>query len=177
MKYKQPVAGSITSFFSHSNTDPFADGTYNYFCTNRYRAGHKGTDFGAGNGTSIKAGATGIIEVVKNNCEPHDNTCPNQMGDQCNGGFGNYVRVRHSNNARTYYAHMKSTSVTANQTVYTYTTLGLVGSSGNSSGCHLHFEIRYPDINASSAVDPFYGPCNWITQSLWNGPQPIGMDE
>lgn len=174
VKYQPPVGGSPSSFFSHSNTNPYADGTYNYYCNNQGRSGHKGTDFAKPLSTSIYSGALGVVEYFNNNCTPRD-SCPNQPENTCGSGFGNYVRVRHANDSRTYYAHMSQTNVSSSQTVHKYTVLGYVGSTGSSTGCHLHFEIRYPDTSSSNAVDPYYGPCNWITQTLWEGIQPLGL--
>jgi len=176
VKYQRPTGGSITSFFSHSNTIPSNDGPYNYYCTNQGRSGHRGTDFSNPLNTAIRSGASGVVEFFNNTCTP-TNSCPNQPGDTCGSGFGNYVRVRHTNNTRTYYAHMSQTNVATSQNVYKSTTIGYVGSTGSSTGCHLHFEIRYPDTNSSNAVDPYYGPCNWITQSLWEGAQPQNYDQ
>jgi murein DD-endopeptidase MepM/ murein hydrolase activator NlpD len=174
VKYQPPVGGSPSSFFSHSNTDPYADGPYNYYCNYQGRWGHRGNDFAKPLSTPIYSGATGVVEYYNNGCTPRD-SCPYQPGNSCGSGFGNYVRVRHTNNARTYYAHMSQTNVTTSQYVYRSTVLGYIGSTGSSTGCHLHFEIRYPDTSSINAVDPYYGPCNWITQSLWEGPQPLSL--
>ena len=59
-----------------------------------------------------------------------------------NGGFGNYVVIAHSNGTQTLYGHMASVTVGAGQFVGQGEKIGYVGSSGNSSGPHVHFEIR-----------------------------------
>lgn len=56
-------------------------------------------------------------------------------------GYGNYVKIRHSNGIVTAYAHLNSISVVNGQTVSRGQQVGLIGSTGNSSGPHLHFEV------------------------------------
>ncbi len=64
--------------------------------------------------------------------------------------YGNYVVIDHGDGSKTLYAHMSSRSVSAGQTVYQGQAIGVTGSTGNSTGPHLHFEIM---INGSN-VDP-----------------------
>ena len=64
--------------------------------------------------------------------------------------YGNYVVVSHSDGTSTLYAHMSSRSVSVGQSVSQGQELGKVGSTGSSTGNHLHFEIR---VNGSR-VDP-----------------------
>lgn len=59
------------------------------------------------------------------------------------GGYGNYVRIRHNiNGDETLYAHLRSVGVKPNQQVYAGQAIGVMGSTGNSTGVHLHFEVR-----------------------------------
>lgn len=58
------------------------------------------------------------------------------------GGYGNLVKIRHSNGYETWYAHMSSFSVSSGQTVYQGQQVGAIGATGNASGPHLHFEMR-----------------------------------
>ncbi|MBI4616078.1 MAG: M23 family metallopeptidase [Planctomycetes bacterium] len=58
------------------------------------------------------------------------------------GGYGNLVRLDHGNGYQTYYAHQSSMAVRVGQGVETGQTIGYVGSTGNSTGPHVHFEIR-----------------------------------
>jgi murein DD-endopeptidase MepM/ murein hydrolase activator NlpD len=58
------------------------------------------------------------------------------------GGYGNLVRVRHGNGYETYYAHFSSFEVGCGQAVYQGQVLGYCGSTGWSTGPHLHYEIR-----------------------------------
>lgn len=56
------------------------------------------------------------------------------------GGFGNYIVIRHGDGTRTLYAHLSSRSVSEGQQVSQGQTIGVMGTTGNSSGVHLHFE-------------------------------------
>ena len=71
------------------------------------------------------------------------------------GGYGNLVIVRHYNGLETYYAHLKQMNVYANQKVRAGDFLGLGGSTGRSTGPHLHFELRFYGfaLNPASVID------------------------
>ena len=68
-----------------------------------------------------------------------------------NGGYGNVVYIDHGNGYQTRYAHQKSLSVKVGQKVTKGQTLGYMGTTGNSTGNHLHFEIR----KNGSTIDPY----------------------
>ncbi|OEF97834.1 peptidoglycan DD-metalloendopeptidase family protein [Desulfuribacillus alkaliarsenatis] len=72
-----------------------------------------------------------------------------------NGGYGNLIRVAHTSSMQTYYAHLSSINVRVGQTVNKGEVIGRVGSTGQSTGPHLHFEVR---LNGSP-VNPmnYYG--------------------
>ncbi|WP_368860585.1 M23 family metallopeptidase [Streptomyces sp. RK75] len=97
---------------------------------------HTGVDFSAASGTPVKSVAAG--EVVA-------------AGD--GGAYGNQVVVRHADGKYTQYGHLSSLSVQVGQQVGAGTQLGLSGSTGNSTGPHLHFEVRTTP-NYGSDVDP-----------------------
>ncbi len=59
-----------------------------------------------------------------------------------NGGYGNYVVIKHSNGVQTLYAHMSSLSVGVGDHVSQGAVIGAMGSTGKSTGTHLHFEVR-----------------------------------
>lgn len=129
--------------------------------------GWKGMDDGD---VYVRAAEGGTI-VVKSDGE-NDRNC--EFGESLTT-YGNYVALEHSDGSITYYFHMKEGSVTAKQeyeTVKAGEYLGIVGSSGNSTGPHLHFEVQ--DENGS-VLDPFQnGPCNRPTGvgSLWANEEP-----
>lgn len=86
---------------------------------------HLGIDIGAAGGTAIKATASGTIKYA----------------GWC-GGYGNLVIIDHGNGVETYYGHCSRIYVSKGNTVEAGDTIAAVGSTGNSTGNHLHFEIR-----------------------------------
>lgn len=78
---------------------------------------------------------------------PHD---VEQAG--LNGGYGRYVRIDHGNGYKTAYGHMSGLAVAAGQQVIKGEIIGFVGSSGYSTGPHLHYEV----LVDGSYVDPSY---------------------
>jgi murein DD-endopeptidase MepM/ murein hydrolase activator NlpD len=94
---------------------------------------HEGIDIGVGYRTPIHAAAAGVV-----------------VWAGWLGGYGNLVVVDHGNGLATAYAHASAILVAVGQQVAQGETISLVGSTGNSSGPHLHFEVRVNGI----AVDP-----------------------
>ena len=89
---------------------------------------HKGVDFAAPIGTPVYAGGNGVIEMVG-----------------VNGGYGKYIRIRHNNEYKTAYAHLSSyrKGISKGVRVNQGEVIGYVGSTGRSTGPHLHYEIIY----------------------------------
>lgn len=106
---------------------------YRYLELYGYTRLHAGTDIGAQYGAEVTAAAAGNVTIAT-----------------YGGGYGNYVMISHADGSATLYGHMSSLAVSAGQTVNQGDVIGYVGSTGNSTGPHLHFEVR---INGS-AVDP-----------------------
>ncbi len=100
-------------------------------------ANHKGIDLAASSGTPICAGADGIVIYA-------------QFGNYPYGGYGNVVVIRHSSTLISLYGHCSKLLVAPGQTVQKGQLIALVGSTGNSTGNHCHFEIR---VNGT-AVNP-----------------------
>ncbi len=73
-------------------------------------------------------------------------------------GYGNWVRVAHANGESTIYAHLQSLAVKVGQTVDQGALLGLLGTSGNSTGPHLHFEER----NSQGVLWPWFGGKSFV---------------
>lgn len=90
--------------------------------------GFNGVDIGARTGTSIFASAAGTVLIAR--------------ASGWNGGLGSYVVIEHDNGVQTLYAHMSKVLVSAGETVGQGGTIGKVGSTGQSTGPHLHFEVR-----------------------------------
>ncbi|MXP10675.1 M23 family metallopeptidase [Pseudoblastomonas halimionae] len=97
------------------------------------RRAHTGIDLAAPTGTPIYATADGIVESASRR-----------------GGYGLMVQLDHGGDLETRYAHMSRMSVAAGERVTKGQLIGYVGSTGNSTGPHLHYEVRV----ANAPVDP-----------------------
>ncbi len=93
----------------------------------RFRRNHYGTDIKVYVGDTIRAAFSGKVRVV----------------DYEGKGYGKYVIIRHPNGLETLYGHMSKQLVQPNQTVKAGEPVGLGGSTGRSTGSHLHFETRF----------------------------------
>lgn len=89
---------------------------------------HNGTDVGAPGGTPILAAADGTVTIANGI-------------DSWGGGYGYHIKIRHNDTFETLYAHCSSICVTAGQEVKQGEVIGYVGTTGNSTGNHLHFEV------------------------------------
>ena len=107
-----PTSGTITS--RYGSNDSVRDHT------------HAGIDIGAPKGTPIKAAAAGTVTYSGN----------------ANDGYGYYVVISHGNGVQTLYAHCSKLLVKKGQKVSQGELIAKVGSTGNSTGNHLHFEVR-----------------------------------
>lgn len=102
---------------------------------------HQGIDISASGiyGHAIRAAKSGVVTSSSNSCS-HVNSGKNRCS--CNGGMGNYVIINHGDGTQTRYLHMIQGSAIASGTRVTQgQTIGKVGSSGDSSGAHLHFDM------------------------------------
>ena len=112
-----PESFTITSRFGYRE-DPFT-GEISY---------HSGTDIGAPGGTPILASADGTVTIAN-------------AIDSWGGGYGYHIKIRHNDTYETLYAHCSSICVTVGQKVKQGEVIGYVGTTGNSTGNHLHFEV------------------------------------
>lgn len=94
---------------------------------------HKGIDLPASTGTPIRATADGVVGKA-----------------DWFGGYGLYVQLEHGANMETRYGHMSRIAVAEGQSVHKGDIIGYVGSTGRSTGPHLHYEVRI----AGEAVNP-----------------------
>ncbi len=90
--------------------------------------GYNAVDFASGVGTAIRAAAAGEVIVSKST--------------GWNGGYGQYIVVKHANGSQTLYAHLSSNSVGVGASVSAGQVIGAMGNTGKSTGPHLHFEVR-----------------------------------
>ena len=119
-----PAGWDTLSSLYGTRTDPFTGRPGN----------HTGIDIPASKNTEIYASKSGVVITSTYN----------------SGGYGNYVVVSHSDGTSTLYAHMNKRNATVGQTVSQGDVIGYVGTTGRSTGNHLHFEVR---VNGSR-VDP-----------------------
>lgn len=94
---------------------------------------HTGMDIASNQGTAVYASDGGTVTLAG-----------------WNGGYGNCIMIDHGNGYVTLYGHLSSISVSEGQTVSQGNTIGAVGSTGNSTGPHLHFEV----LQNGTRIDP-----------------------
>ncbi|MWV26513.1 peptidoglycan DD-metalloendopeptidase family protein [Erythrobacter sp. GH3-10] len=99
----------------------------------RQRRQHNGVDLAAPRGTPVYATADGMVEMA-----------------QYYGSYGNYVQIGHGGDVETRYAHLSSYTVQDGEQVRKGDLIGYVGSTGRSTGPHLHYEVRV----SSEPVNP-----------------------
>jgi murein DD-endopeptidase MepM/ murein hydrolase activator NlpD len=119
---RRPVGGPITSPFG-PRVHPVTGA----------RSMHDGTDFGVPCGTPVHAAGDGVV-----------------VSRRFSGAYGNQVVVRHADGLETSYNHLASQSVSVGERVSTSSIVGQVGSTGLSTGCHLHFMASH----GGRPVDP-----------------------
>ena len=102
----------------------------------RRRHPHKGVDIGLNTGDAVYAAFDGVVRIA--------------MPTRMSGGYGNVVVIRHVNGLETYYGHLSKYLVKPGDIVKAGEQIGYGGSTGRSSGPHLHFETRY----MGQAFDP-----------------------
>jgi murein DD-endopeptidase MepM/ murein hydrolase activator NlpD len=110
-----PRISSFTSFFGY-RSNPFD------FSGNEF---HPGIDFSGKVGDPVKCTANGTVEFTGSA-----------------GGYGNCIRIKHINNIETVYGHLSRINVRQGQKVSVGDVIGKVGSTGRSTGPHLHYEVR-----------------------------------
>lgn len=111
---------------------------------------HSGIDYGCPKGTPILASNDGVVV----------------FSDFDNSGFGHLVTIQHNDGNATLYAHLSSRSVVLRQKVQQGEVIGYSGSTGNSTGPHLHFEARRQWNKWDSHFDPMLLPLVCIDDSI-----------
>ncbi|MER5555352.1 LysM peptidoglycan-binding domain-containing M23 family metallopeptidase [Streptomyces sp. NPDC002793] len=141
---EETAAKTTDSGASESDSSGWATPVENANVTTQYRASgaswssgyHTGSDFQAASGTGVRSIGPGTV-----------------VSAGWSGSYGNEVVVQHSDGMYSQYAHLSSLGVSAGQSVTGGQQLGLSGSTGNSTGPHLHFEVR-TGPSYGSDVDP-----------------------
>lgn len=122
-KYKSPLFGIITSKYGYRDHPIIEDASF-----------HTGLDIAAKSGTAISAFADGtVVESGKNKT------------------YGNYLLIEHKNGIRSFYGHNSRLSVKKGQRVKLGQKVAEVGSTGMSTGPHLHFEVRKGTVRLDPA--------------------------
>jgi murein DD-endopeptidase MepM/ murein hydrolase activator NlpD len=116
------------------------------FGESRSYESHGGIDIGASMGTAIYAANSGTVVSSNNSCN-HVSSGGNWC--DCGGGYGNFVWILHDNGYETIYGHMTTTAVSTGDRVSAGQLIGYVGSSGWSTGPHLHFELRIGGVKSN----------------------------
>ena len=174
----RPVAcdDCIANWFYFDN-DGGADGSQDWSCASSSYNGHKGTDLSLRGGLAaidtghdVVAAADGVVERSQ---DGFFDRCTRCSGDSCGTsfgfGYGNHVVIRHGER-RVVYAHLRtgSVSVAEGDTVSCGQSIGQIGSSGCTTGAHVHVEVRPPTGGSARAFDPYEGACSPIASSAWN---------
>lgn len=125
-----PSPGSQPTRFANLRAEPQGYYMRPIFFGRRSRGihGYNGIDLANSCGSPVMASAPGTIIIVRSS--------------GWNGGYGKYIVVTHSNGSQTLYAHLSSILASVGQFVAQGSQIGTIGSTGNSTGCHVHFEIR-----------------------------------
>ncbi|MBX4215506.1 peptidoglycan DD-metalloendopeptidase family protein [Candidatus Parcubacteria bacterium] len=129
---KQSPTLSLPTSRLRGTGGPSYDGYYLRPIVGGYRSqglhGYNGVDLAAPLGSAVLAAAAGNVIVARSG--------------GWNGGYGNYVVIEHENGTQTLYAHLLRLNVSAGATVARGELIGALGSTGKSTGPHLHFEVR-----------------------------------
>ena len=126
-----------------------SDGSFGWPCPGHYyissgfgsRWGttHKGIDIAQNQGAAVVASRSGTVIKANSSCTHNYG----KSGNCCGNGYGNYVILQHDDATySTLYGHMASITVSVGEYVSKGQTIGYVGSTGWSTGYHLHFEVR-----------------------------------
>jgi murein DD-endopeptidase MepM/ murein hydrolase activator NlpD len=110
--------------------------TNHYLSGNDYWSGHLGIDIAAADGAPLYAADSGMVVY----------------SGSIGGGYGLMIMIDHGNGYHSLYAHLSQSNVKCGQSVSQGQSIGLTGNSGNSTGPHLHFEVR---LNGGF-VNPWY---------------------
>lgn len=156
-----------TAYYDHGAGSALDD----WNCGSVTYNGHTGNDFGVGSwsgmdaGRDVTAAADGVVVSA------HDGEFDRCSTGSC--GASNNITIEHADGKRTYYTHLKkwSVQVVVGETVVCGQKLGEVGSSGNSTGPHIHFGAY---TSGGSIRDPFSGSCSsstsyWTSQGSYRG--------
>lgn len=103
---------------------------YDYYMKHFGLPGHEGIDYGDREGAPVFAAAGGVVKLIARDDGKHP--------------YGNHIRITHPDGYETIYAHLRgfSTELIVGSVVYAGRQIGMMGSTGNSTGPHLHFTLK-----------------------------------
>jgi len=133
LEHSAKTVGGVTfnwPTYNHSITSYYGNRVHPVYGTVKF---HSGIDIGAGYGDTIMAAAAGTVITVSE---------PVEGQNKGGSGYGNYCIIDHGNGYSTLYGHARDIYVYNGQYVYAGQAIGEVGSTGTSTGAHLHFEVR-----------------------------------
>jgi len=147
-------------YFARGGVAKPIDGGYRHSGWGSY-AGHSGIDYAAPTGTNVRAFMAGLVNAVKH----------------LTYSYGRHVRISHDDGLESIYAHLNQTLVRTGDRVVAGTRIGTVGSTGNSTGPHLHFEIRanggavnpVPYLSGAKSIaggGPLAGVAQWVSDMM-----------
>ena len=116
---------------------------------------HNGIDFGCARGTNVLAAAEGVVE----------------RADFDEQGYGFYIQIAHADGLTSVYAHLGQIRVQPHTTVQAGQLIGQSGNTGNSTGPHLHFEIRKKGMEKNG----YWGAVDPRPLIAWPGAAPAGV--
>jgi murein DD-endopeptidase MepM/ murein hydrolase activator NlpD len=128
-----PKAAPVYAVLKRFANLPLLDGYFSFPTATNYRLtqglhGRNGVDLADSCGTPVYAAADGTVNLAKNS--------------GYNGGFGRFVRITHPNSTETLYAHASQVLVSIGQYVTRGEQIAVMGTTGRSTGCHVHFEVH-----------------------------------
>lgn len=111
---------------------------YDYYMRNFGLPGHEGIDYGGKDGANIYAAADGVVKLIAKDDGVHP--------------YGNHIRLTHKDGFETIYAHLRGfvPELAQGSAVKRAQVIGYMGSTGNSTGTHLHFSVK----RDGAIVDP-----------------------
>jgi murein DD-endopeptidase MepM/ murein hydrolase activator NlpD len=178
-RFITPLAGTPYqnwSIVNYVDLDP-GSGVRDYAGGNYTYDGHNGIDMTLPNFAAMDAGvpvyaAAGGVVVIAQDGYFDRNVCP---GNPCDLTGVNYVAIDHGNGWRTFYYHLRrsSVAVSVGDVVRAGDVLGLAGSSGNSSDAHLHFEVQHRGVVVETYVAP---SAYWVSPLPYSGNVPGVLD-
>lgn len=172
VKFTMPLKGSnsIDFFICRYVDHDLGEGEFDAFCGTETYDGHRGTDFLIRSFKTMDSGVY-VYAAANGRVFETDDGHYDRMKNLQKSSHPNYIAIIHKNRLCTYYYHLMKNSllVKVGDSVKAGQPIAKVGSSGYSTGPHLHFEVH--DSN-NKVIDPFIGNCSSEKMPLWSSQPP-----